>query len=375
MVSDNHPHLCFKPEVSMAIREGRWDCQYCGEVGILGRHKVCPNCAHSRPEGTKFYLPPEEEVVEEAGLQQQARLGPDWICEYCSSSNPADLTVCRHCNAPREATTPEQQVKSYDLGEVPTAGDMDLDTPPERQPPPPPPQQRLQRKWLLPAIAAVALLCLGLLGFLLFRTDNVPVTVDNVNWQRTIQVQALQTVTEEGWQVPDGGRILDQREEIHHYDQEIVGYETKQRQVSERVQVGERTYVCGQEDLGNGFFQDVECTEPVYETQSRTESYEDPVYRQVPVYQTLYTYEVDRWTDTRLAQAGGDDHRAYWPETALAANEREGERGERYQIVFVDEDGNRYPMDFDEEEWLTFEAGGSYQLKVNQLGNPIEVIQ
>jgi len=359
----------------MAIREGRWDCQYCGAVGLLGREKVCPNCARSRPEGTKFYLPAGEETVEDARLQEQAGLGPDWICEFCSSSNPADLDVCRHCNAPREATTPRQQVKSFNLDEVPTSGDMDLETPPERKPSPPPPQKQPQPKWLLPAIGAFVLLCLALLGFLLFRTDNVPVTAEAVNWQRTIQVEALQTITEEDWNVPAGGRILDEREEVHHYDQEIIGYETRQRQVSERVQVGERTYVCGQEDLGNGFFQDVECTEPVYETQSRTETYEDPVYREVPVYQTLYTYEIDRWAEVRTAEAGGSDHRAYWPETGLAENEREGARSESYQIVFVDDDGNRYEMDFDEPEWLTLERGGSYELKVNQLGNPVEVVR
>ena len=41
----------------MAIREGRWDCQYCGTTGIPGREKVCPNRARSRPEGTNIYLP------------------------------------------------------------------------------------------------------------------------------------------------------------------------------------------------------------------------------------------------------------------------------------------------------------------------------
>ncbi len=47
----------------MAVREGRWDCQYCGTKGSHGRHKACQNCGRSRPEGTAFYLPSEEEAA------------------------------------------------------------------------------------------------------------------------------------------------------------------------------------------------------------------------------------------------------------------------------------------------------------------------
>jgi hypothetical protein len=224
-------------------------------------------------------------------------------------------------------------------------------------------------------VAGVAVLILGILGLLLFRTEEIPVTVDSVYWERTVQIEALETIVEEDWELPEGARLLDQREEIHHYDQSIVGYETKQRQVSEQVQVGERTYVCGQNDLGNGFFEDVECTEPVYETQTRTETYEDPIYEQIPVYRTLYRYEIDRWVDSRLARASGSDLQAYWPETDLAEREREGERDQSYQIVFVDDDGERYEMDFEEDEWLTFERRARYKLKVNQLGDPQEVIR
>ena len=358
----------------MTIREGRWDCQYCGAKGLLGRDKVCPNCARSRPEGTTFYLPEDEEVVESQSLLEQARKGPDWICEYCASSNPADLDTCRHCNAPREGTSPQQEVKQYDLDAVARSGDMTVPDPHEKYRQEPPPQPKKKRpKWLVPVLAGIGVLLLLCLGLTLFRSDDIEVTVAGVSWERTVAVEAMQLVTEEDWEVPDGGHIISEREEIREYDPVLVGHETVQREVSEEVQVGERTYVCGQEDLGNGFFEDIECTEPIYETQTRIETYEEPIYQQVPVYDTMYTYEIEKWVEVRTERATGRDHNTFWPDLTLAANERAGERSEQYHIVFVDGDGDEYELTIPETEWLSYEPNGSYSVKLNALGQIVEV--
>ena len=94
----------------MAIREGRWDCQYCGTKGNLGRDKSCGNCGRSRPEGTKFYLPEGAEEVTDQRLIEQAESGPDWVCAFCASSNKSNATSCGSCGAAREATSVEQEV-------------------------------------------------------------------------------------------------------------------------------------------------------------------------------------------------------------------------------------------------------------------------
>ena len=135
-------------------------------------------------------------------------------------------------------------------------------------------------------------------AFMLFRTSEKDVTIDEMSWERTVEVEAFGTVTEEDWDVPSEGRILSQREEIREYEQVISGYVTQQRQVSEQVQTGSRTYVCGQRDLGNGFFEDVECTDPVYETRYRTETYQEPVYEDRPVYRHAIQLR-DRQVDHR----------------------------------------------------------------------------
>ena len=357
----------------MTVREGRWDCQYCGTTGILGRHKVCSNCARSRPAGTKFYLADDAETVESASLKEQASLGPDWICEFCSSSNPANLDVCRHCSAPRESVSPQQQVQEFAPGEAPRSGDMTIPDPHAKYREPAPEPKKTRPRWLLPAVGLFILFACLFGGLMLFSSDGLEVGVEQISWERSVVVEELQSVTEEDWELPDGARLISQREEVRHYEQVVVGYETKEREVSEEVQVGERTYVCGERDLGNGFFEDIECTEPVYETQVRSETYEDPIYEQVPVYATQYEYEIERWVATRTARAAGSDHQPFWPELDLGPDEREGERQETYHIIFSDGDGEQYEMTFPFEEWLTFESQGRYTLKVNGLGQAIGV--
>lgn len=357
----------------MAVREARWDCQYCGTTGILGRHKACSNCGRSRPEGTKFYLADDTPEVSEAKLIEQAKLGSDWICEFCASSNPADVNVCQSCNAPREASSPKQVVKEYAPGEVPRTGDMAEPPPPAR----PTAEKTAKNRALIPILGVLGgllLLCLCVFGaFAIFGGSNAEATVTGFSWERAIAVEAFQTVTEEDWEVPAGGRILEQRSEIHHYDQVLDHYETRQRQVSEQVQVGVRTYVCGQRDLGNGFFEDVECTEPVYETQSRTETYEEPVYREEPVYQTKYTFEIDKWIVVRIEREAGNDHSAIWPETNLTSDQRAGEQTAVYTVYFQDSEGNNYSLEVSEDEWLAFERGQQVTLELDAFGNLDEV--
>jgi hypothetical protein len=359
----------------MTIREGRWDCQYCGATGIRGRHKVCPNCARSRPEGTTFYIPEDEKEVTEASLVAEAEKGADWICAFCSSSNPADLAVCRHCDAPREDTSAQQEVKTYGVGEAPRSGDMDLDAPPPSRPQPTPTKAKRPAGLMVVAIfAGVIILAFLCGGFFLLRSSDETVMVEQFEWERDVEVEAYLTVEEEDWLVPEGGRQIDSRREVRRYDQKLIGYDTVQREVAEEVQVGTNTYVCGQRDLGNGFFEDIMCSEPVYETRYRTETEQVPIYENVPVYDTLYIYEIDKWVDEfEWVTASGMDQDPYWPEANLAANEREGTRSEEYLIVFVSEDGETYTMEFSLDEWLAFEMNTAYELRVNALGNPVEI--
>ncbi len=352
----------------MAVKEGRWDCQYCGTTGNLGRHRQCQNCNRSRPENTKFYMADEAEITDKR-LQKQALVGPDWVCEFCGTSNAADISVCGSCGAPRESTSPVQEVKTYDLGEAPTTGDMTLDEDPRKskaQSQDASPKRKLPIA-VIAGIAIVAIICLGAIAFLVFGGGDSDASVSGFQWERSFEVEAFQTVTEEDWELPTEARLLSQKEEIHHYDQILDHYETRQREIEDQVQTGTETYVCGQRDLGNGFFEDIQCERPIYETQVRTESYEEPIYRDEPVYQPLYTYEIDKWIVIRTENSSGSDHSPYWPRVDLNSDEREGESQESYIVYFTDVDGETHEWETTLDEWQKFEQGQNVILKLNAL--------
>jgi len=358
----------------MAIREGRWDCQYCGTVGNLGRDSACDNCGRSRPDGTKFYLA-DDATVEDKRLQQQALLGPDWVCEFCGTSNAGDKTVCGSCGAPREGGSPTQEIIEYGVGEVPDSGDMTFDDQPaqsESTAEKSDPKRKLPIAIIIGG-AVLAVLCVAIVAFLVFGGKDENASVTSFDWERTVDIEAFQTVTEEDWQVPAGGRTLSQSQEIHHYDQVLERYETRQRQVEEQVQVGTENYVCGQRDLGNGFFEDIQCDRPVYETQSRTESYEEPIYRDEPVYQTQYVYEIDKWIVIGSETSSGGDHSPFWPRADLSSDEREGDTIEQYWVFFTDADGDVHEWESTLEEWSALEQGQQVVLKLNALGEISEV--
>ncbi|MCI0395646.1 MAG: zinc finger Ran-binding domain-containing protein [Chloroflexi bacterium] len=393
----------------MAVREGLWDCQWCGQTGILGRHKECSNCGRSRPEGTKFYLPGSAPAVADPQLLKIAKAGPDWLCEHCGSSNAAGRDRCASCDAPK-GSSPSQAVKDYSPAAIPRTWDnasSSEETPQAHLPEPAALPAAPARKWFLPGgiVAAVAVLFFcGLLSVLLLANARggqpqidegpptaalfvftpaptidpyreVTATVSGFSWLWSVSIEKLSPLVQTGASVPPGGRILNQTQVIDHYEQILDHYETRSTQVAETVQTGVRTYVCGQRDLGNGFFEDIECTEPVYETRYRTETTQEPVYRSDPVYVTQYTYEIDQWSYTRSEEVSGADQNPFWPTFTLAADEREAGRSQYQYVEFAGQAGNTYRLAVSQEEWTAYLAGDTYRLEVDRSNNVYRVLE
>ena len=149
----------------------------------------------------------------------------------------------------------------------------------------------------------------------------------------------------------------------------IIGYTEEARQVSEQVYVGENEYVCGQRDLGNGFFEDIYCSEPIYETEFSTVYEEVPIFESQPVYDTEYTYEIDVWVPTRTESVRGTDQNSSWPEYRLESNEREGERSETYIAIFLDENGRTHRYEVPTfNQFASFSERRSYELELDNSG-------
>lgn len=355
------------------VREGLWDCVYCGTTGVRGRDIACPNCGQVRPDDVTFYLAEDAAEVTDEQLLQRARGGADWVCDYCGTSNEAEHTTCKQCGAPREADATRQEQRRYDMAHVPRSGDNTWE--PQRSPEPEEaPEPEPEQKGGIPtfawvgALLALLVVCGGIFFFLDNRQESM--RVDGFAWERSIEVEELRTVTEEDWEVPAGGRVLSESREVYEYEEVIVGYETRTREVTEQVQTGTRDYVCGQVDLGNGFFEDEICTEPIYEERTRTETYEEPITEEQPVYRTRYTYEIDRWETERTEEAAGEDQEPFWPPVELAEDERQGERDELYLVYLRSDDGDSHELALEEEVWSVLELEGRYTVSLGLGGNP-----
>jgi hypothetical protein len=342
----------------LAIREGAWDCPHCGRKRNRGPEKFCGGCGAPRGEDVQFYLPDDAREVTEADELRRAQAGPDWTCSFCAADNPSDHAFCSSCGAPREGST-DRPVVEHRADAAPAPPTL------AALPPPPPSGKPLLKRGC--QIGCLALVALVFLVWLIGRPRERVLTVAGHRWERTVAVEELRTITEEGWEgeLPAGARSLSSRREVHHQNRIRIGTETRTRTVSERVQTGTERVKVGSRDLGNGYFEDVYEDRPVYEDREREESYEEPVFREEPVYRVKHRYEVDKWMPARDAKAGAADLSPVWPDPGLSTKQREGKRTEVYEVLFDDREGDsRIYRARDEVEWKTFRPGTSYRAKV-----------
>jgi hypothetical protein len=346
----------------MAIREGRWDCPSCGCIGQLGRDTRCTQCGDRRPEGIRFYLPENEGEVDAARLAQ-ARAGADWVCEHCGGSSRASDAACSGCGAPR-GSSPAQQTREYGMDEVPRSG---AGAPPPIQPLAGAGGGQQGKKKGGMGCGGCLTVILALVGGTMWlgRPRNVETVVQGRQWERTVQVEANRLVTESDWSLPGEGQLIRQYRDVRDHRQVLDHYESRTRQVSERVQTGTRTYTCGQRDMGNGYFEDVTCTEPEYETRYHDESYQEPVYRQEPIYDTKYEYRIWRWQPDTLLAARDTGEAMRWPAVRLRERQREGARTARYVVTLADAKKKKtYTIEVDSARFTRLRPGQSTLLRV-----------
>lgn len=332
--------------MASGIRVGRWDCPACGHKGNIGYETSCSQCGSPRGKNVKFYLPDESEEVADEARIQQARAGVDWICDYCGADNKAADAQCRSCSNPRTETDINRQTREIRFDAEPPA-------------PKPVAQPKFNKGYYV--FGGLALLLIVL--FLLFRNRETTVVVTAHEWAREIRTEKFVPVVEEDWSVPSGAKVIKSFRDIHHYDKILAGYETKYREVekpagTKRVKVGVR-------DLGNGYFEDIYETRTVYKTVR--ESYEEPVYRSVPVYATKYRYEIYRWKPDQVYRTAGRDLSPHWA-TSVPPNSnahRESERIEKYVLHFKDERGNEFSEECDFEFWKSVKDGDALKAERN----------
>lgn len=354
----------------MAIREGAWDCPHCGRKRNRGPEKYCGGCGAPRGDEVKFYLPEDSPEITAADALRRAQAGPDWTCNFCEADNVSDHAFCSSCGAPRDGAAARPVVEHR------------KDAPPAAPPPaaaldaaPPSPPSALKSRGCF-KIGCLGLVAVVLLFWFLGRPREETLTVTGFRWERTLAVEELRTVEEQGWEgeIPGGASIQSQSREVHHQNRIQIGTETRTRTVTERVQTGTERVKVGERDLGNGYFEDIYEDQPVYEERESEETYEEPVFREEPVYRTRYRYQVDKWMPGREVRADGQDLAPSWPDPGLRSNEREAKRAEVYEVLFEDRDGaTRVYRARDEVEWRSFQEGSEVRAMVDGSGKIVEI--
>ncbi len=337
----------------MAIRMGRWDCPYCGQVGNLGPEIHCASCGKPRGKNVQFYLTEDAAEVADESELAAARAGANWICNYCGASNTAGKENCRSCGNQNDQDDSSLAEKTYyyqaEKGFEAENNSLNF-------------LSGCRNKILLGLVIFIILI------IWMGRPKIERVTITGFAWERTIQILTYREVTHEDWVIPDEARVLRNYSALHHYEKVFDHYETHTRKV--KVKVGEEKYVSGQRDLGNGYFEDIYDTRPVYEYQE--EEYREKIYRKVPVYQRKYVYNIYEWVLDRTATATATDQKPYWPEGAPPSKDwRDGVKIERYYLVAQDKKQQQHQIETDLLSWERFRKGQRVKVKSLYSGKKV----
>ena len=349
-----------------------WDCPVCGNKGIRGDVTNCPSCGRARGE-VQFYMKgyTEGETREENERsdveyldEEQAKYvskNPDWYCSFCNSLNSDNAEFCSNCGSSRadsEANYFEMLQKKKEREAAETAAQPQVSS--SQQKP-----SRSPMKVLLVVLLAIIALFMWLNG----NKTSGDLTVTSLQWARNINIEENRMYQESGWELPAGAEQTDARSELHHYDSVLSHYESVEVQRSRQVVDHYETYYT-YTDNGNGTFTEVPHERPVYTTEYYTETVQQPVYQQIPRYQTKYYYNIWLWTPSRDVTASGEDHNTFWPEVELGENEREGQRTEAYTFTVEHRKNKGAPETYRlaESDWMNINVNDNLFITAKRTG-------
>jgi len=365
----------------MAIIRGYWDCSQCENKHIDGLKDTCPSCGKRKPDDVRYYMGSPDDIVSEEELNE-AGIGveecdgehKEWVCPYCEQLNNWADKTCAACGCEKN-----QSEKEYgDVNQAKYTPDefrnidseyiyKDYEEPKAFCNPSKSSFfdkiSNISAETTIIAIAAI------LMAIFLFFPVKTSAVVTGISWERTIYIEEIKTFEESGWSLPAGARLQYSQTEFYGTRQVLDHYETKTRQASRQVSDGYDTHT-GYRDNGNGTFSPYEYTTPRYRTEFYTETYQDPVYRDEPVYKEKYYYEIDRWVTVDEYSSTGDSHDAYWNEDyTLFPEQRDVTRSEKYYVTYLNRKKETSFTDTETyNEWLQINIGDSFEIIKSPIG-------
>ncbi|HUT18012.1 MAG TPA: zinc ribbon domain-containing protein [Anaerolineae bacterium] len=349
--------------------ELEWTCPQCGTRNP-GTVKMCTSCSRAQPERVEFDQAAEEKLIEDREEIARAEAGPDVHCAFCGARNPAGAERCTQCGADltsAEARESGRVMGAHRVGPAapvtcPQCGAQNPATAtrcaqcnaslPRASAAPKPLTQTPStagvkggRKLGLLAIlgigaaalAAIAVCVIVVLALIPSRA--VVGQVQSVQWERSIEIEALTDVRHEDWrdEIPAQGQIQSC---------------TQKHRSTQDSPASNATEVCGTPytvDTGTGVGKVVQ----------------DCEYH---VYDDWCTYAVQEWRRADTATASGNDYDPRWPGLRLGGGQREGDRVETYKVLFQTEDKTYTYTTSSLDQFRECQIGSRWKLKINVLG-------
>lgn len=354
--------------------ELQWRCPNCDHRN-LGREKTCTMCGAPQPEDVQFEQLSQQEIIADEALIEQAKAGPDIHCAYCGTRNVNAAKTCVHCGADisegakRQAgrvlgayqSGPAQKVACDACGaeNLATAGQCGecgaplkaaavlSATPQQTDEASAVAEQPVSKKKPVALIIVAVLICLGMavVALLSMRSSSVTGTVQQVEWERTVNIEVYGPVERNAWQdeLPTGAEDISCAQ-AYRYTSSTPAENSKE--------------VCGTPytvDSGSGF----------------AEVVQDCEYQ---VYDDYCSYTVLDWSHADKIVANGSNLNAEWPSPNLSTDQRLGDqRSETYSVVFQSDNGEYTYTPENFAEYQRFQPGSVWTLDINTFGVVLSV--
>ncbi len=340
-----------------------WTCPHCvGENH--GPRKFCNGCGAPQPQDVEFHQAAQEVLLTDEGEIARAKTGPDIHCPYCSARNPGDAAFCSACGG--NLGSGEARASGDVLGAYRKDKQLDVEcaacgtlNPASAHvcagcgaslvKPKPAPKAIKEPKKRTPVAIAISIgaLCLiaGVVWVILSqRTEEHIGTVRDVAWTRSMPIEALVDVEDEGWlnEIPSDAEVGSCTDKLR---------DTVAEPVSNSIEVCGTPYTI---DTGTGYGEVVQDCE--YE-----------------VYSDWCTYTAIEWGVVDSVTLTGTDLNPIWPEAQLAEGQQFGDGEEHYEITFTTDDDSFTYTTYDPVEFIQFQPRTSWTLNINSFGQLVSV--
>jgi len=348
--------------------ELQWKCPNCSGLNP-GPERLCLKCGAPQPTDVQFEQAERQVLITDEAVKAKAEAGADIHCPYCGARNPAGVKACEQCGgdltegARREAgrvvgalkTGPESQVKCPRCGAlnpdtakecVSCGASMHLPKEPEKKVTSSP-LPKLS-PWMIAILIAGLLLVCGacaVVASLLSKTDTISASVQSVQWERSVPIEAFGPVEYKDWQdqIPQGADMASCQEKLRSVESEPV---------PNSVEVCGTPYTV---DTGTGYGEVVQ----------------DCEYQ---VYDQYCSYSVEEWRQVDTAVLAGDGFNAAWPSPDLTSSQRLGQNGTETYTAIFSADGETYSFQTEDfNQFQQFQIGSTWNLNVNSFGNVVSV--